>query len=152
MNRSGRQFERFGGTVIASEEETMERRAYSRSGYTGYSPQQVYSPPVTSYSGMPGSNEIRGTDIVAEYLLKEKVPYILGYAGHGAIGLLDGIYKHTDKIRHISPRIEQGAGFMADVYFRLTGQPLAVYASTGPGPGKHGPCTEIISASARRTS
>ena len=23
---------------------------------------------------------------------------------------------------------------MADVYFRLTGQPLAVYASTGPGP------------------
>ena len=23
---------------------------------------------------------------------------------------------------------------MADVYYRLTGQPLAVYASTGPGP------------------
>ena len=58
---------------------------------------------------------------------------ILGYAGHGAIGLLDGIYNHTDRIRHIQPRIEQTAGFMADVYYRLTGQPLAVYASTGPG-------------------
>ncbi len=50
---------------------------------------------------------MRGTDIIAEYLVKEKVPYILGYAGHGAIGLLDGLYKQTDRIRHISPRIEQ---------------------------------------------
>ena len=111
------------------------RKAYTSSGYSSYTPpQHTYSSPTTSYSGMPGSNEMRGADIIAEYLIKEKVPYILGYAGHGAIGLLDGIYKHTDKIRHISPRIEQGAGFMADVYFRLTGQPLAVYASTGPGP------------------
>ncbi len=89
-------------------------------------------PGLTGYAA--GSNETRGADIIAEYLVKEKVPYILGYAGHGAIGLLDGIYKQTDRIRHISPRIEQSAGFMADVYFRLTGQPLAVYASTGPGP------------------
>ncbi len=59
-----------------------------------------------------GTNEIRGADIIAEYLVKEKVPYILGYAGQGAIGLLDGVYKHTDRIRHISPRIEQSAGFM----------------------------------------
>jgi hypothetical protein len=79
-----------------------------------------------------GSNEMRGTDIIAEYLVKERVPYILGYAGHGAIGLLDGVFKIKDRIKHISPRIEQTAGFMADVYFRLTGQPLAVYASTGP--------------------
>jgi acetolactate synthase-1/2/3 large subunit len=62
------------------------------------------------------------------------VPYILGYAGHGAIGLLDGIVKVKDRIRHISPRVEAAAGFMADVYYRLTGQPLVVYASTGPGP------------------
>ena len=83
---------------------------------------------------MPGSNEMRGTDIIAEYLVKERIPFLLGYCGHGAIGLLDGIYNHTDKIKHIAPRIEQGAGFMADVYYRLTGNPLAVYASTGPGP------------------
>lgn len=109
------------------------RRPYNQpsgSSYSGYSGHT----PSTSYSGMAGSNEMRGTDIIAEYLVKEKVPYILGYAGHGAIGLLDGIGKVQDRIRHISPRVEQAAGFMADVYYRLTGDPLAVYASTGPGP------------------
>jgi acetolactate synthase-1/2/3 large subunit len=78
--------------------------------------------------------EYRGNDILAEYFIKEKVPYILGYAGHGAIGLLDGIYDRTDKIKVIWPRIEQAAGFMADAYFRLTSTPLPVYVSTGPGP------------------
>lgn len=115
------------------------RRPYPTNGFGAGYGSGGYSQPYStsyapSYSGMPGSNETRGTDIIAEYLLKEQVPYILGYAGHGAIGLLDGVHKHTDKIRHISPRIEQGAGFMADAYFRLTGKPLAVYASTGPGP------------------
>jgi acetolactate synthase-1/2/3 large subunit len=121
------------------------------SGYSSYGSQQRASSylgrssaPSSSYSSPPapvrtasypaGSNEMRGADIIAEYLVKEKVPYILGYAGHGAIGLLDGLYKQTSRIRHISPRIEQVAGFMADVYYRLTGRPLAVYASTGPGP------------------
>ncbi len=78
--------------------------------------------------------EYRGCEIIAEYLIKEKVPYVIGYAGHGAIGLLDGIYDRQDKIRVIWPRVEQAAGFIADVYFRLTGVPLLVYASTGPGP------------------
>jgi acetolactate synthase-1/2/3 large subunit len=112
------------------------------STYLGRTTTQSTPPPsYTSYTSeapsstyRPGANEIRGADLIAEYLVKEKIPYILGYAGHGAIGLLDGLYKQTDRIRHISPRIEQSAGFMADVYYRLTGQPLAVYASTGPGP------------------
>jgi acetolactate synthase-1/2/3 large subunit len=114
---------------------------YQHTPYQGYKPHSG-GQSTSSYSSPTGSNslsssptnEIRGADIIAEYLLKEKVPYILGYAGHGAIGLLDGVYDRTDRIRHISPRIEQCAGFMADAYFRLTGQPLAVYASTGPGP------------------
>ena len=113
-----------------------QQRASSYLGRSSAAPSS-YSPPpeparTSSYPA--GSNEMRGTDIIAEYLVKEKVPYILGYAGHGAIGLLDGLYKQTSRIRHISPRIEQAAGFMADVYYRLTGRPLAVYASTGPGP------------------
>ena len=116
---------------------------YSGTSYSGTSSdtRSTTSPNYTSPAPQPrssgyvsGANEIRGADMIAEYLVKEKVPYILGYAGHGAIGLLDGIYKQTDRIRHIQPRIEQAAGFMADVYYRLTGDPLAVYASTGPGP------------------
>jgi acetolactate synthase I/II/III large subunit len=112
----------------------MDRRASYRPADSGFGTSYSNYTPTSSYRSIAGTNEIRGTDIIAEYLVKEKVPFILGYAGHGAIGLLDGIYKQTDHIRHISPRIEQAAGFMADVYYRLTRKPLAVYASTGPGP------------------
>src|SRR6185437_8587873 len=41
--------------------------------------------------------EMRGCDLVVEYLIKEKVPYMFGYAGHGAVGLLDGVYNHQDR-------------------------------------------------------
>lgn len=78
--------------------------------------------------------EIRGCDLVVEYLLKEKVPYLFGYAGHGAVGLLDGVYNHQDEIKIIFPRIESAAGYMADAYFRASGEVIPVYTSTGPGP------------------
>src|SRR5204862_417901 len=78
--------------------------------------------------------EIRGCDLVTEYLLKEKVPYLFGYAGHGAVGLLDGVYNHQDELKIIFPRIESAAGYMADAYFRASGKVIPVYTSTGPGP------------------
>ncbi len=37
------------------------------------------------------------------------------------------------KIRHILPRHEQGAGFMADGYARATGRPGVAFTITGPG-------------------
>jgi 5-guanidino-2-oxopentanoate decarboxylase len=37
------------------------------------------------------------------------------------------------KIRHILPRHEQGAGFMADGYARATGKPGVCFTITGPG-------------------
>ncbi|TEB13045.1 Acetolactate synthase large subunit [Pelotomaculum sp. FP] len=76
----------------------------------------------------------KGADVVAEYMLKEKIPYMIGYAGHGAIGLLDSFYDKQDQIKIVWPRIETAAGFMADAYYRLTKVPLPVYVSTGPGP------------------
>lgn len=78
--------------------------------------------------------EIRGADLVAEYLIKEKVPYLFGYAGHGAVGLLDGVFAHQDELKIIFPRIETAAGYMADAYFRASGELIPVYTSTGPGP------------------
>lgn len=78
--------------------------------------------------------EIRGADLVTEYLVKEKVPYLFGYAGHGAVGLLDGVYERKDDLRIVSARIETGAGYMADAYFRTSGQVIPVFTSTGPGP------------------
>src|SRR5450756_2673459 len=59
---------------------------------------------------------------------------MLGYAGHGAIGLLDAFYEKQDQIKIVWPRIETAAGFMADAYYRVSKVPLPVYVSTWPGP------------------
>ena len=60
---------------------------YERSTQSGYGSQSGSSYSSHGSAGRPApTNEIRGTDIIAEYLVKEKVPVILGYAGHGAIG------------------------------------------------------------------
>jgi acetolactate synthase I/II/III large subunit len=78
--------------------------------------------------------EIRGCDLVVDYLIKEKVPYMFGYAGHGAVGLLDGVFDRQDELKIVFPRIESGAGYMADAYYRVSGEVIPVYTSTGPGP------------------
>ncbi len=79
-------------------------------------------------------SEIRGTDLVVEYLIREKCEHLFGYAGHGAVGLLDGVFDRADELKVIFPRIESGAGFMADAYYRSSGKVAPVYTSTGPGP------------------
>ena len=79
-------------------------------------------------------SEMRGTDLVVEYLIREKVPYLFGYAGHGAVGLLDGVFDRQDEIKVVFPRIETGAGYMADAYYRVSHEVIPVYTSTGPGP------------------
>ncbi len=78
--------------------------------------------------------ELRGADLVTEYLVREKVPYLFGYAGHGAIGLLDSVYDRQNELKVIFPRIETGAGYMADAYYRVSHELIPVYTSTGPGP------------------
>lgn len=76
---------------------------------------------------------MKGAEIVAEYLVKEKVPYILGLCGHGIIGLLDSFYDRQDSIKAITVRHEQAAGHMADAYFRIAHKPIATFTSCGPG-------------------
>ncbi len=39
----------------------------------------------------------------------------------------------SSKIRHVTPRHEQGAGFMADGYARASGKPGVAFVITGPG-------------------
>ncbi|WXL26446.1 5-guanidino-2-oxopentanoate decarboxylase [Ectopseudomonas mendocina] len=40
---------------------------------------------------------------------------------------------HGSSLRHVSPRHEQGAGFMADGYARVSGKPGVCFIITGPG-------------------
>lgn len=76
---------------------------------------------------------MKGAEVIAEYLLKQKVPYVFGICGHGNVGMLDVLYQMQDKITLISPRHEQCAGHMADAYFRVRHSPVATLTSTGPG-------------------
>jgi acetolactate synthase-1/2/3 large subunit len=77
--------------------------------------------------------KMKGGELIAEYLIKQKVPYLFGVCGHGNVGILDPLYAVRDRIRMISPRHEQCAGHMADGYFRVKHQPVATLTSTGPG-------------------
>ena len=74
-----------------------------------------------------------GGEIVAEYLIKEGVPYLFGVPGHGNMGFLEGVRNHQDKLKPILTRHEQIAAFMADGYYRVAHRPVATFSSCGPG-------------------
>src|SRR5262245_66525116 len=75
----------------------------------------------------------KGGDLIADFLVKEKMPYVFGICGHGNVGLLDSLYDRHDRIRLVSPRHEQTAAHMADGFFRVSHRPAATLTSTGPG-------------------
>ncbi|MFZ2737241.1 MAG: thiamine pyrophosphate-binding protein [Burkholderiaceae bacterium] len=77
--------------------------------------------------------KMKGGELIAQYLVQEKMPYIFGICGHGNVGMLDALYDVRDKIQLVSPRHEQCAGHMADAYFRVKHKPVATLTSTGPG-------------------
>ncbi|GAB5414593.1 MAG: 5-guanidino-2-oxopentanoate decarboxylase [Congregibacter sp.] len=56
-----------------------------------------------------------------------------GIPGNHTVQLYRGLARSG--IRHISPRHEQGAGFMADGYARATGRPAVCLLISGPGLG-----------------
>ncbi len=76
---------------------------------------------------------MKGGELIVEFLIKEKIPYVFGICGHGNVGILDALYDAKDRIKLISPRHEQVAGHMADAYFRVKHQPVATLTSCGPG-------------------
>src|SRR5689334_545144 len=74
-----------------------------------------------------------GGALIAEYLVRERVPYVFGMCGHGNLGLLDALYDRRDEIATISVHHESAAAFMADAYFRVRHEPVATLTSCGPG-------------------
>ena len=59
------------------------------------------------------------------------VRHVFGIPGVHNVELYRGL--PSTRIRHVSPRHEQGAGFMADGYARSTGKPGVAFVITGPG-------------------
>src|ERR1700756_4515546 len=65
-------------------------------------------------------------------LLKDLgVEVVFGIPGVHTVELSRGL--PATGIRHITPRHEQGAGFMADGYARVSGKPGVCFIITGPG-------------------
>src|SRR6266699_1635498 len=76
---------------------------------------------------------MKGAELITEYLIRSRIPYVFGICGHGNVGMLDALYDARDRIKLVSPRHEQVAGHMADAYFRVRHAPAATLTSCGPG-------------------
>lgn len=71
-----------------------------------------------------------GEALVAN-LAARGVECVFGIPGVHTIELYRGL--GASGIRHVTPRHEQGAGFMADGYARVSGKPGVAFVITGPG-------------------
>lgn len=68
---------------------------------------------------------------LVEGLAARGVEVVFGIPGVHTIELYRGL--EGGPLRHVTPRHEQGAGFMADGYARVTGKPGVAFVITGPG-------------------
>jgi len=76
---------------------------------------------------------LTGGQIVAKSLVRNKVPWVAGIPGHGCLGLVDAFREEKANLPVYLVRHEQSAAHMADGYYRVTGDPAAVFTSIGPG-------------------
>ena len=70
-------------------------------------------------------------EALVELLEAYGVDTVFGIPGTHSLELYRGLARSS--IRHISPRHEQGGGFMADGYARNSGKPGVCFVITGPG-------------------
>jgi acetolactate synthase-1/2/3 large subunit len=78
-------------------------------------------------------SDLNGAELIADYLVRSRVPYVVALCGHGDIGMLDALRARQDEIATISVHHEAAAGFIADAYYRVRRSPLATLTSCGPG-------------------
>ncbi len=74
---------------------------------------------------------MKASDLFVKALENENVEYIFGIPGEENLDFLNSI--KNSKIKLIVTRHEQGAGFMAATYGRLTGKPGVCLSTLGPG-------------------
>ena len=70
-------------------------------------------------------------EVLVEILAAYGIDTVFGIPGVHTVELYRGL--PASRIRHVTPRHEQGAGFMADGYARASGRPAACFIITGPG-------------------
>jgi len=75
---------------------------------------------------------MKAADYIATFLENNGVTHVFELVGGMITFLLDSLHQHTS-IKIVSMRHEQGAGFAAEGYGRMTGIPGVAMATSGPG-------------------
>ncbi|UZE26545.1 5-guanidino-2-oxopentanoate decarboxylase [Pseudomonas sp. B21-056] len=70
-------------------------------------------------------------EVLVKLLEGYGVEQVFGIPGVHTVELYRGLARSS--MRHVTPRHEQGAGFMADGYARVSGKPGVCFIITGPG-------------------
>src|SRR3979490_2887946 len=73
------------------------------------------TPPSSGASGDTSmtKNMLDGGQVIVDYLIGDRVPYVFGLCGHGNIQLIDALYERATDIKTISVHHETVAGFIA---------------------------------------
>jgi acetolactate synthase-1/2/3 large subunit len=75
---------------------------------------------------------MKASDYIALYLEKRRITHVFELVGGMITFLLDSLHQKT-AIKIVSMHHEQGAGFAAEGYGRITGLPGVAMATSGPG-------------------
>ena len=79
------------------------------------------------------SATINGAQALVRILEAYDVRYVFGVPGDTSVPLYQALYERRDAVRHILARDERSAGFMADVYARLSHRPGVCECPSGAG-------------------
>jgi acetolactate synthase-1/2/3 large subunit len=90
------------------------------------------TPPSTVLSAA-ASTALSGADILVQALVRQGVEVVFAYPGGASMPIHQALTRVADRIRTILPRHEQGGGFMAHGYARVTGKAGVCITTSGPG-------------------
>jgi len=79
------------------------------------------------------ARERNGGQILVEQLRIQGVKRVFLVPGESYLPCIDALYDHQDAIEPIVCRQESGAGYMAEAYGKLTGEPGICFVTRGPG-------------------
>ena len=89
------------------------------------------TPSLQTSSSAPITSSLTCGELLVHWLEYYGVETVFGIPGVHTVELYRGL--PNTNIRHVTPRHEQGAGFMADGYYRASGKVGVCFIITGPG-------------------
>lgn len=75
---------------------------------------------------------MKASDLFVRALEREGVEYVFGVTGEENADFVQSL-RHSEQIKFVLTRHEQGAAFMAEAYGKLTGNPAVCLGTLGPG-------------------